>query len=228
MECQTRQEILFATSLWRYSLRIAVFSGFHINPKLWIAHHYGLWLFLLAGHSSRFCCFLDFRSSILAVQKACSCRIYDNKSTADCKKGIHDYEAWFVSLEEIKDVIVKIGFVDMLFGTGKLYPITSAYPYEPKPRAYTRGGMYRPMKVFNVAEQKYEEIPEIELYRKSQTHPRIEGLKEPYAVQKFLREVIFGAGTNFVSCKYCNYRYDLNKEGKCPHCGGPHPQHYSL
>ena len=144
------------------------------------------------------------------------------------KKGIHDYEAWFVSLEDIKDVIVKIGFVDMLFGTGKLYPITIAYPYEPKPRAYTEGGMYRPIEVFNIAEQKHEEIPEIELYRKSQTHPRLEGLKEPYSVQKFLREVIFGAGTNYVSCKYCNYRYDLNKEGKCPHCGGTHPQNHSL
>jgi hypothetical protein len=144
------------------------------------------------------------------------------------KSGVTEHDVWFTELDNIKDTIVKIGLVDKILGTGKTYPITRAYPYEPKPRAYTKGGMYRPIKVFNIAEQKYEEIPERELYRKSQTHPRLEGLKEPYAVEKLLKEVIFGAGTNFVSCKYCNCRYDLNKEGKCPHCGGPHPQIYSL
>lgn len=144
------------------------------------------------------------------------------------KTGIYDYEAWFVNLEKIKDVLVKIGFVDRLFGTGKLYPITPEYPYEPKMYGYTEGGMNRLRKVFNIAKQEYEEITEMELYKKTQHHPHLEGLKEPYALQKFLREVIFGAGTNFVSCEYCNFRYDLNKEGKCPHCGGPHPQNYSL
>lgn len=144
------------------------------------------------------------------------------------KTGIYDYEAWFVNLEKIKDVLVKIGFVDKIFGTGKLYPITSEYPYEPKMYGYTERGMNRLKEVYNLAEQKYEEITEMELYRKTQHHPRLEGWREPYAVQKFLKEVIFGAGTNFVHCKYCNHRYDLNKEGKCPHCGGPHPQEYSF
>lgn len=144
------------------------------------------------------------------------------------KSGVTEQDVWFTDLDNIKDTIVKIGLVDKILGTGKLYPITPAYPYEPKPRAYTEGGMYRPTKVYNIAEQKYEEIPEIELYRKGQTHPHLEGLKEPYAVQKLLKEVIYGAGTNLVNCKYCYYRYDLNKEGECPRCGGPHPQNYSL
>lgn len=144
------------------------------------------------------------------------------------KSGVTEEDVWFTELDNIKDTFVKTGLVDKLLGTGKLYPITPAYPYEPKRRAYTKGGAYRPTRVFNIVEQKYEEIPEIELYRKNISHPRLEGLKEPYAVQKLLKEVIFGAGTNFVSCEYCNYRYDLNKEGKCPHCGGPHPQNYSL
>ena len=144
------------------------------------------------------------------------------------KSGITKEDVWFADLDHIKDTIVKIGLVDKRLGTGKLYPITPAYPYEPKLRGYTEGGMYRSTRVFNIVEQKYEEIPEIELYRKSQMHPHLIGLKEPFAVQKLLKEVIFGAGTNFVSCEYCNYRYDLNKEGKCPHCGGAHPQNYSL
>ena len=144
------------------------------------------------------------------------------------KSGVTEQDVWFANLDNIKDTIVKIGLADKILGTGKIYPITSAYPYEPKPRYYTRARMYKPIKVFNIAEQKYEEITEIELYRKSHTHPRLEGLKEPYAVEKLLKEVIFGVGTNYVNCKYCNYRYDLNKEGKCPHCGGPHPQKHSL
>ena len=82
-------------------------------------------------------------------------------------------------------------------------------------------------KVSNLAEQKYEEITEIDLYRKTQHHPKIGGFKEPYKLQKLLREAIFGAGTNFVSCEYCYFRYDLNKEGKCPRCGGTQSHSYS-
>lgn len=143
------------------------------------------------------------------------------------KKGIREHESWFVNLEEIMDVIVKIGLVDKLFGTGKIYPITPEYPYEPKIYVYSKD-MDRLKRVYNIVKQEYEEIPERELTMKTHYHPHLEGLKEPYAVQKFLREVIVGAGTNFVNCEYCNFRYDLNKEGKCPHCGGPHPQNYSL
>ncbi|MCW3998399.1 MAG: PH domain-containing protein [Candidatus Bathyarchaeota archaeon] len=143
------------------------------------------------------------------------------------KTGIHDHDVWFIELEKIKDVLVKIGIVDRLFGTGKLYPITPAYPYEPKIRGYSKRGGHKLKKVYNLAEQKYEEVTELQLYLKTKGHPRLEGLREPYAVKKLLKEVIFGAGTNYVNCKYCYARYDLNKEGKCPHCGGTQSQDYS-
>jgi hypothetical protein len=90
------------------------------------------------------------------------------------KSGVTEEDVWFADLDNIKDTFVKIGLVDKLLGTGKLYPITPAYPYEPKTRAYTKGGAYRPTRVFNIVEQKYEEIPEIELYRKNISHPRLE------------------------------------------------------
>ncbi|TRO51539.1 PH domain-containing protein [Candidatus Bathyarchaeota archaeon] len=144
------------------------------------------------------------------------------------KSGITKQDVWFTELDEIKDAIVKIGLLDKILGTGKLYPITATYPYEPKGYRFTEGGMYKPIKVYNIAEKKIDEITEIDLYRSIQTHPKLEALTEPYAIQKLLKEVIFGAGTNYISCKYCNFRYDLNREGKCPHCGGAHSQNYSL
>ena len=148
------------------------------------------------------------------------------------KTGITEKDVWFTNLDMIKDAIVKIGFVDKMLGTGKIYPITAEYPYDPKKYRYTlsdseMASWNKLKKVYNIAEQKYEEIIEMELYRKSQHHPRLEGLNDTYAVQKLLKEAIFGAGTNFVSCKYCYTRYDLNKEGKCPHCGGTQPQENS-
>lgn len=142
------------------------------------------------------------------------------------KKGSSEDEVWFIEHEKIKDVLVKIGLVDRLFGTGKLYPITPAYPYEPKIYGYTKGGMHKLKKVYNLAEQKYEEITELQLSLKTKGHPRLEGLKEPYKVQKLLREAIFGAGTNFIDCEYCHFRYDLNKKGKCPRCGGTQKHNY--
>jgi hypothetical protein len=144
------------------------------------------------------------------------------------KTGISGNDVWFTELDKTKESIVKIGFADKIWGTGSLYPITKEYPCEPRNYLYTEGGMNRLKKVYNTAEQKYEEITEIELRKKTSFHPHLEGLKEPYQVQKLLKEVIFGAGTNFVNCEYCNYRYDLNKEEKCPHCGGTHPQNYPL
>jgi hypothetical protein len=137
------------------------------------------------------------------------------------KSGITEKDVWFTNLENIKEIIVKTGITDKILGTGRIYPITHEYPYAPQPRSYSRGGMYNLKKVYNVAEGKYEEVSEYELYTKSLSHPRLEGLNEPYAVQKLLREAIFGAGANFVSCEYCHYRFDLNKEGKCPQCGAP-------
>jgi hypothetical protein len=144
------------------------------------------------------------------------------------KSGITKNDVWFANLDDIKDAVVKVGLVDKMVGTGKIYPITAAYPYEPKGSyRFTEGGMNNPIKVYNIAEQRHEEITEMELWRKLRTHPKLEALTEPYAVKKLLKEAIFGAGTNFVSCKYCYARYDLNKEGKCPQCGGTQPQNYS-
>ena len=57
------------------------------------------------------------------------------------KSGITKQDVWFSELDKIKDIKVKIGFTDKLLGTGKLYPITAIYPYEPKLRAYSQGGM---------------------------------------------------------------------------------------
>jgi hypothetical protein len=143
------------------------------------------------------------------------------------KSGITKEDVWFAKLDDIKEVFVKIGLLDKILGIGKLYPITAAYPYEPKGYQFTEGGMNKLIKVYNIPKQKHEEITEIELYRNLQTFPKLEALTEPYAIKKLLKEAIFGAGTNFVSCKYCYARYDLNKEGKCPQCGGTQPQNYS-
>ena len=106
------------------------------------------------------------------------------------KSGITKYDLWFNEHGNIKDILVKIGIIDKILGTGKLYPITPEYPYAPKLRAYSKGGMYRLKKVSNLTTGAIDEIPEIELYRKSLSHPHIEGIKEPYVVQKLLRETI--------------------------------------
>jgi hypothetical protein len=135
------------------------------------------------------------------------------------KSGITKTDVWFTNLNSIKEIIVKTGIADKILGTGKIYPITAEYPYAPQLRSYSRGGMYNLKKVYNVAEGKHEEVSEYDLYTKSISHPHLEGLNEPYAVQKLLREAIFGSGTNYVTCEHCNYRFDLNKEGKCPNCG---------
>ncbi|TRO51165.1 DUF308 domain-containing protein [Candidatus Bathyarchaeota archaeon] len=125
------------------------------------------------------------------------------------KSGKAKEDVWFTKLDKICDVIVK---------NGDLFPITATYPYEPKRYSVTEA-MYNSKKVYNIAERKYDEITEIDLYRNNQTRPKLEGLAEPYAIQKLLKEAIFGAGTNYVTCKYCKFRYDLNKEEKCPYCG---------
>lgn len=119
------------------------------------------------------------------------------------KSGVAKQDVWFVDLDEIKDALVKIGFFDMLYGTGKLYLITSENPHDPSKQQ----PLYDPFMVWKQLDESYN-------------HPHLEGLKEPYVVQKLLKELIFGAGTNYVSCKFCYYRYDLNKQEKCPHCSG--------
>jgi len=110
------------------------------------------------------------------------------------KSGVAKEEVWFTDLCRIKDSIVKTGLSDKILGTGKIYPITPEYPYAPKMHAYTEGGMYRLKKVYNIVEDREgeeEEVSEIELFRKSQTHPHLKGLKEPYALHELLEGAIF-------------------------------------
>ena len=140
------------------------------------------------------------------------------------KAGTNQQDVWFTELGNIKEIIVRIGFVDKLFGTGSIYPITPEYPYAPQPRAYSRGGMNNLKKTYNIVKGEYEMVAEIELYRTVQSHPHIQAIKEPYALQKLLRETIWEAETNYVDCEYCHYRYDLNKTGKCPNCGATKKQ----
>jgi hypothetical protein len=59
------------------------------------------------------------------------------------KSGTTKEDVWFTDLNRIKESIIKIGLVDRMLGTGKLYPITPEYPYAPKLRSYSRGGMDR-------------------------------------------------------------------------------------
>jgi predicted Zn-ribbon and HTH transcriptional regulator len=138
------------------------------------------------------------------------------------KEGLRKEDVWFTRLEKIKKVIVKKGITGKILGTGKIYPITETYPYYPKHRGYSEGGMNRKVKVYNLLTEEYDEVAELELYQLIVSHPNLDVMKDPYKIQKILEEAIFGAGTNYINCAYCGYRYDLNKEGKCPHCGGTH------
>jgi hypothetical protein len=104
------------------------------------------------------------------------------------KKGISG--TWSTNLGNLKEVVVKKGICDRLLGTGKLYPITPQYPYEPKIYAYSKGGMYNTKKVYNLTTKVYDEITEIDLYRKSISHPHFEGIKQPHKVQNILKDNI--------------------------------------
>ncbi len=115
------------------------------------------------------------------------------------KSGITRDNIWFVELDKIKEIIVKKGFFDKIFSTTKIYPITAFYPYAPKSYWYDTshwsGFKYIPpwkrvKKVYNLAEGKYEEVPQSVLYTKTQTHPHLEALKQPHIVEKLLRETI--------------------------------------
>jgi hypothetical protein len=104
------------------------------------------------------------------------------------KSGAKKDDVWFTDLSRLKESLVKKGLVDRLFGTGKIYPITPEYPYAPKLRTYSIAGMNRQKKVYNIVEGKDDMVSEIELYRKSLSHPHLEGLKEQYGVQKLLNQ----------------------------------------
>lgn len=146
------------------------------------------------------------------------------------KSGITKQDAWFAELDDIKDVIIKIGFADKLFGTGRIYPITPENPFDTSrhPFSFESFSKTNMNKAYNIVKQQWEKVNEGERFGYRHHHPHLQGLKEPYAVQKLLKEAISGAGTNYVSCEYCNYRYDLNKAGKCPHCGAPKSLKYSI
>ncbi len=106
------------------------------------------------------------------------------------KTGSTKYDVWSSELGRIKGFIVKTGVVDKILGTGKLYPITPEYPYAPKIRAYTRGGMGRSRKVYNLATGVFDEISEAELYNKSLSHPHLEGVEKVHDVQRFFTATI--------------------------------------
>ncbi len=106
------------------------------------------------------------------------------------KKGSSKYDVWSSELGRIKGFIVKTGVSDKILGTGKLYPITPEYPYAPKIRSYTSGGMDRLRKVYNLTTGVFDEISEAEIYNKSLSHPHLEGVEKPHEVQRFFTETI--------------------------------------
>jgi predicted Zn-ribbon and HTH transcriptional regulator len=142
------------------------------------------------------------------------------------KEGLRKEDVWFTKLEKIKKVIVKKGIIGKILDTGKIYPITETYPYYPKHRGYIQEGMNKSVKEYNLVTEEYDEVTELELYQLINSHPNLDVMKEPYKIQKILEKAIFGAGTNYINCDYCGYRFDVNKEGKCPHCGGTHRESY--
>ncbi|MEJ2272649.1 MAG: PH domain-containing protein [Candidatus Bathyarchaeota archaeon] len=110
-------------------------------------------------------------------------------------QGTHIDDPWVVNLSKIKEVIIKKGICDKIFGTGSIYPITAEYPYAPKLRSYTSSEYEtapwnKLKKVYNVAEGKNEEITEIELYTKTMIHPHLKNLKKAHSVEKLLRATI--------------------------------------
>ena len=111
------------------------------------------------------------------------------------KEGLRKDKVWFTRLEKIKKVIVKKGITGKILGTGKIYPITETYPYYPKHRRYTEGGMNRLVKVYNLLTEQHDEVTELELYNLINSHPNLDVMKEPYKIQQILEEAIFGAGT---------------------------------
>jgi hypothetical protein len=107
------------------------------------------------------------------------------------KSGINS--VWSTDLGSIKQTIVKEGLADRLFRTGTIYPITPQYPYAPEKRAYYRYGsgagaaaMQVKRHVYNLADNKYEDVTQYELYMKSITHPHLDGIVKPQEVQRIL------------------------------------------
>ena len=165
---------------------------------------------------------------MLALQPLGAFRLYPNTEymVTNQRLLISDVhgKVWFSRLDKIKKVVVKKGITDKILGTGTIYPITEEYPYVPG--GWQRYNSDNPInavtKVYNHVREEYEEVTKLEFKMHTRHRPKLELMKEPYKIQKILEEAIFGAGTNYVNCEYCSFRYDLNKEGKCPNCGGTH------
>ncbi len=107
---------------------------------------------------------------------------------------------------------MKTGVGDKIVGTGKLYPITAEYPYAPKLRVYTRNGLDKIRKVYNLTTGVYDEIYETELYRKSMSHPHLEGVKKPFEVKQVFDQSI---GTTKIAAKAPLPFLRIQKIGLC-------------
>jgi hypothetical protein len=106
------------------------------------------------------------------------------------KSGINS--VWSTDLSSIKQTIVKTTLVDRILHSSTIYPITPQYPYAPERRAYYRFGrncaaaMQAKRRVFNLADNKYEEVTQYELYMKSITQPHLDGILKPQEIQSLL------------------------------------------
>ena len=163
---------------------------------------------------------------VLALQPLGAFRVYPNQEYMITnqrlliKDGYKKDDIWFTRLEKIKKVIVKKHFTSKILGyTGTIYPITEECPYVTGGIQSYNSGV---AKIYNHIRDDFEELTQRELQTAARSRPKLDVMKEPYKIQKILEEAIFGAGINYVNCQYCDCRYDLNKEGKCPHCGGTH------
>lgn len=109
------------------------------------------------------------------------------------KSGKTKKDVWFAKNEDIKELIVKRGIMDKIFGTGKIYPITPEHPYEPIPRVYGEPGECNKLITeYNIVTKNYDSMTQMEHYKQLRRHPCLEGLNEPYTVKKILTQAIFG------------------------------------
>jgi hypothetical protein len=106
------------------------------------------------------------------------------------KTGPTKYDVWTSENSKIKGIVVKTGIGDKFLGTAKLYPITKEYPYDPKARVYSRNGVLRLRKVYNLITGVYDEISEAEFYRKSFSRPHLEGIEQPQTVKRLFYQTI--------------------------------------
>lgn len=112
------------------------------------------------------------------------------------KTWVFRQKMWFADFSEIKEIGVKVGLVDKLFGTGTVYPITPSYPFAPGERVlrwYTDENPGRVHKLFNPATGNYEEFSEWQIWIKTTFRPCLSALEEPFEVQKLLQKAIENA-----------------------------------